>query len=41
VTGFALDYSQSLGRMAGVPYAEGLYLEQVLMMDKVAGLLKK
>lgn len=40
VTAFALDYSKSLGRMAGVPYAEGLYLGQVLVMDKVAGLLK-
>ena len=40
VTEFALGYSQSLGRMAGVPYAEGLYLGQVLVMDEVKGLLR-
>ncbi len=39
VSGFARAYAQSLGRMAGVPYAEGLYLGQVLVMDKAAGLL--
>ena len=39
VAPFALGLSESLGRLAGVPYAEGLYLGQVLVMDKVKGLL--
>lgn len=41
VTGFARNYAESLGRMAGVSYAEGLYLGQVLVMNQVAGLLQR
>jgi len=40
VTDFALDYAKILGRLAGVAYAEGLYLGQALMISKVSGLLK-
>lgn len=40
VTDFAKDYSRTLGQIAGVSYAEGLYLGQVLVLDKVSGLLR-
>lgn len=41
VTDFARAYAESLGRLAGVRYAEGLYLGQTLVMDRVSSLMKK
>ena len=40
VSGFAKAYAESLGKIAGVPYAEGLYLGQAVVLDRVQGLLK-
>ena len=36
---FCQGYSRTLGQMAGVSYAEGLYLGQVLVLDKVSRLV--
>lgn len=40
VGGFARIYAETLGRIAGVRYAEGLYLGQPLVMGSVKGLFK-